>query len=119
MNVVVDTSIWIEFFAGATRAAGLSERLEAGEVLLHPWVLGEIALGHLGRKRDTVLRDLRSLPVAPVVKDEDVLTLIEQRTVYGRGIGWVDAQLVASARLSGADLWTNDGRLALAWRWLR
>ena len=109
---LVDTSVWVDFFRGRARAGRLAQHLEADEVLLHPWVLGELALGHLGTKRVAVLEDLRLLPVAPVVPDADVLAMIDGRRLAGRGIGWVDAQLLASAESVGAKLWTWDARLA-------
>lgn len=109
---LVDTSVWVDFFRGRARAGRLAHDLEADEVLLHPWVLGELALGHLGSKRAAILGDLRLLPVAPVVPDADVLAMIDVLRLAGRGIGWVDAHLLASARSAGAMLWTHDARLS-------
>jgi predicted nucleic acid-binding protein len=109
---LVDTSVWVDFFRGRVRAGRLAKHLEANEVLLHPWVLGELALGHLGTKRAEILGDLRLLPVAPVLPDAEVLAMIDGRRLAGRGIGWVDAQLLASAESAGARLWTWDTRLA-------
>ena len=107
--ILVDTSVWIEHL----RLAGaiLSELLGDGEVLVHPFVLGELALGSL-RQRDVFLSDLRDLPQAIVASDGEVLSLIDRRTLFGRGIGYVDAHLLAAARLTaGSKLWTHDRRL--------
>jgi predicted nucleic acid-binding protein len=107
--ILVDTSIWIEHLRSAS--AILTELLGDGQVLVHPFVLGELALGSL-RQRDVFLSDLRDLPQAIVASDEEVLSLIDQRTLFGRGIGYVDAHLLAAARLTaGSKLWTHDRRL--------
>jgi predicted nucleic acid-binding protein len=107
--ILVDTSVWIEHLrAGEERLTAL---LDAGEVLAHPFVIGELALGNL-RGRDAFLRDLGDLPQAAVVADEEVLGFIEDQALFGRGIGYVDAHLLAAARLTaGARLWTRDRNL--------
>ena len=107
--ILVDTSIWIEHLRSAS--AILTKLLVDGEVLGHPFVLGELALGNL-RQRDAFLSDLRELPQAIVAEDEEVLRLIDREALYGRGIGYVDAHLLAAARLTaGSKLWTRDWRL--------
>lgn len=110
--ILVDTSVWVEHFRGTASAVVLPELLDANTVLLHPWVLGELALGGLGPQRRSVLADLRRLPAAPGVADEEVLGLIFDRGLSGRGIGWVDAHLLASALVATSDFWTRDRRLA-------
>lgn len=117
--IVVDTSVWLDHFRGTPSAADLALHLEEGHVLVHPWVVGEIALGNLGRHRAEILGALQRLPVAPVVSHAETLELIERRAIAGRGVGWVDVQIIASARACGAELWTHDGKMALLWRWLR
>ncbi len=83
-------------------------------MLGHPFVIGEIALGHL-RQRKMLLEHLRNLPGAAVASDEEVYTLIDRRQLFGRGIGYVDAHLLAATMLtSGAKLWTRDKRLLSA-----
>jgi predicted nucleic acid-binding protein len=109
---LVDTSVWIDHFRGAPASRGLAELLEAGEVVIHPFVRGEIALGHLGRRRAQVLRDLTLLPCVALVPDDDVLHMVEARRLAGSGIGWVDAHLLASALHAGGVLWTHDDRLS-------
>jgi predicted nucleic acid-binding protein len=116
---LVDTSVWIDYWRDRTAAPELTELLVEGEVLLHPWVLGELALGNLGARRASILADLARVPASPVASDEEVLGLIDRFGVAASGLGWVDVQLVASAKLSGADLWTHDRRLAGAWRRVR
>ncbi len=109
MIVLVDTSVWVDLWRrGSPRLALL---LEHDRVVVHPYVLGELALGRLTRRAD-VLRDLQALQVPRVAEHAEVLALIERVPLWGRGIGWVDAQLLASVLLDGLRLWTLDRRLA-------
>jgi predicted nucleic acid-binding protein len=107
--ILVDTSVWVDHLQrGDERLISL---LDAGEVLGHPFVIGELALGNL-RNRDAVLSDLRDLPRVVLAEHEDVLELINRQALFGRGIGYVDAHLLAAARLTnGSRLWTLDRRL--------
>jgi len=107
--ILVDTSVWIDHLRRGTPA--LAAALEEGSVLMHPFVLGELACGNL-KNRDEVLRLLGDLPAAPSVTAPEVLHFIEARHLMGRGIGYVDVHLLASALLSGTALWTRDKRLA-------
>jgi len=110
--ILVDTSVWINHLRATDER--LSALLDAGEVLVHPFVIGELALGDL-QPRDAVLSDLRDLPQAVVAENEHVLDLIERSALFGRGIGYVDAHLVAAVRLTAdAKLWTYDQRLQSA-----
>ncbi len=113
---LVDTSVWVDFFRGIIRAGALGDLLETNEILLHPWVLDELVLGGLGSGREAVIADLRRLPAAPCVPDEEVLELVLGRQLSGRGIGWVDAHLLASGLVAGCRLWTFDRSLAAAAR---
>ena len=107
--ILVDTSVWVEHLRhGLPRLATL---LQEGEVMIHPWVIGELACGNL-RNRQQVLDLLQGLPMATVASDAEVLLLIGRDRLMGRGIGYVDAHLLASARLSHCRLWTQDRRLA-------
>lgn len=110
--ILLDTSIWIDHFrSGHPTVVRL---LESGQVLCHPWVVGELALGRLSRRAE-ILGLLSSLPHAPVATPREVLTLVEHHRLDGIGIGYVDAQLLAATRLEpGTRLWTNDQRLAAA-----
>ena len=107
--ILVDASVWIDHLrAGDERLTAL---LDAREVLGHSFVTGELALGNL-RRRDAVLSDLRDLPQATVASDDEVLQLIDRQALFGRGIGYVDAHLLAAVRLTAdTKLWTRDRRL--------
>ena len=108
--ILVDTSIWIDHLrVGDTL---LSALLERGDVVVHPWVTGELALGTLA-DRDEVLHLLGSQPQAVVADDDEIMRLIEVHRLAGTGIGYVDAQLLAATLLTpDARLWTRDRRLA-------
>lgn len=107
--ILVDTSVWVDHLRSGDRE--LAGRLEAGEVMAHPFVIGELALGNL-RQRELVLGALSELPAATVASDAEVLILIERQPLHGLGIGYVDAHLLASAMLTpDAALWTRDARL--------
>ena len=106
--ILVDTSVWVDHLrVGSERLIAL---LNGGEVLGHPFVMGELALGNL-RGRDVFLSALGALPQVVVASDDEVLHLIDRQTLLGRGIGYVDAHLLAAARLTGTRLWTRDRRL--------
>jgi predicted nucleic acid-binding protein len=110
--ILVDTSVWVDHLRrGDSVLAGL---LQSCQVLMHPFVIGELALG--GLRPDTqVLALLQALPEASVATDSEVLLLITTHNLSGRGIGYVDAHLLAATRLTlGASLWTCDKRLQTA-----
>jgi len=91
--------------------ATLAELLNHSQVLMHPFVLGELACGNL-RNRDKVLQLLGDLPQATVASEAEVLFFIERHTLMGRGIGYIDAHLLAAVTLSGpTQIWTRDKRL--------
>jgi predicted nucleic acid-binding protein len=107
--ILADTSVWIDHFRGGEK--GLSSLLNAGQVLAHPFVVGELACGNI-RDRAEVLRLLQRLPQAPVASQDEVLFFIESNELMGRGIGFVDAHLLAATALDdAAQLWTRDKRL--------
>ena len=103
---LVDTSIWINFLRN--REAQLRELLREGQVLMHPFVLGELLLGNVS---SAAVPTFRSLPQAPVASDREVQRLIEVRRLAGKGVGYVDVHLLASALMAGASLLTDDRRL--------
>jgi predicted nucleic acid-binding protein len=107
--ILVDTTVWVEHLRRGLPS--LATLLQEGEVLIHPWVIGELACGNL-RNRQQVLELLQGLPMATVASDAEALLLIEREQLMGRGIGYIDAHLLASARLSHCRLWTQDRRLA-------
>jgi predicted nucleic acid-binding protein len=115
--ILVDTSVWVNHLRAGEPA--LVHLLNHGLVLAHPWVTGELALGHLSQ-RQNILGLLTGLPSAEIATDAEVLGLIEAEQLYGLGIGYVDAQLLAATRLTAdARLWTADKRLAVVARRLR
>ena len=110
--ILVDTSVWIDHLKSSDLV--LADLLGTGRVLAHSFVTGELALGSL-RQRRTVLESLRDLPQVTVASDDEVMMLIEREQLYGLGIGFVDAHLLAAARLTpGTLLWTRDRRLRQA-----
>ena len=110
--ILVDTSVWIDHLRQGD--VELTRLLNTGQVLGHPFVTGELALGNL-QQRDTILSALDGLPQASVASDEEVMRFITQHALFGIGIGYIDAHLLAAARLSsGAMLWTRDKRLLAA-----
>jgi predicted nucleic acid-binding protein len=109
--ILVDTSVWIAHFREGSR--GLSGLLTDGLALVHPFIVGELACGSL-RNRSRILSDLGVLPFAVSATDGEVMRLLEARKLWGLGIGWIDAHLLASALLSTCPLWTLDRRLLRA-----
>lgn len=109
---LVDTSIWIDHLrSGDERLVRL---LNDGKVLAHPFVTGELALGNLGN-REAVLISLQNLPQSTVATETEVLRLIDEKHLFGLGIGYIDAHLLAAVLLTpGSVLWTRDKRLTSA-----
>ena len=106
--ILVDTSVWIDHFRHTEN--GLVRLLNFASVLTHPFVIGELALGHLknrGEKSDA----LRNLPQAIIATDGEVMHLIDSNSLHGKGIGYIDAHLLAAAKLSKATIWTRDKAL--------
>lgn len=107
--VLVDTSVWSDHLR--RHDAALASLLEAGDVLAHPFVTGEIACGVFPRRTET-LALLNRLPLAPLVGLAELLGFIDRHRLAGRGVGFVDIHLLASTLVAGAQLWTQDRRLA-------
>lgn len=108
MTVLVDRSIWIEHFRKGH--PHLTELLKEGMVLMHPFVLGELASGNL-KRRDEILEELAELPKAVEATHEETLHLMERRKLWACGIGWVETHLIASALLSNCRVLTINERL--------
>ena len=107
--ILVDTSVWIDHFRG--KESRLRDWLEQGIVLMHPFVLGELACGNL-KNRSSVLNMMSNLPSAVTARDKEVLGFIEKRSLYGRGLGYIDMHLLAAAALTGgASLCSLDTRV--------
>jgi predicted nucleic acid-binding protein len=110
--ILVDTSIWIDHLRASDEQ--LARLLETGQVLAHPFVIGELALGNL-RNRDAVLGALQDMPQAAVATEPEVLRFIGEKCLFGLGIGYIDAHLLAAVLLTpGSLLWTRDKRLLAA-----
>lgn len=107
--ILADTSIWVDHLRHGDPV--MVARLNAGRICIHPHIIGEISLGSL-RQRDILLSALRDLPPMVVANDGEVLAFIERQRLYSRGIGYIDAHLLAAVQLTpGVRLWTRDRRL--------
>ena len=106
--LLVDTSVWVNHLRKGD--PHLQQALLDDQILMHPFVLGEIACGSLHR-RSNILSDLGQLPQTVLADHSEVLAFLERHRLYGKGIGWIDAHLLASAALTRCRLWTVDSRL--------
>jgi hypothetical protein len=110
--ILVDTSVWIDHLRSGD--AALARLLNVGQVLVHPFIVGELALGNLAQ-RSAILSSLQDLPATRIATDAEVLGFIERHKLFGLGIGYVDAHLMAAVKLTpGTALWTRDKRLLAA-----
>lgn len=107
--ILVDSSVWVDDLRASD--AVLTELLDRGQILTHPCVVGEIALGSL-RQRAEIIRALSGLPKATLAEHDEVMAFIDRFSLFARGIGYIDVHLLASVRLTpDAVLWTRDRRL--------
>jgi predicted nucleic acid-binding protein len=107
--ILVDTSVWVNHLRAEDKT--LVRLLGDGRVLAHPFVIGEIALGNLRRRRQA-LDALSDLPQASMATDAEVLRFIDRYALFGRGVGYIDVHLLVAAQLvAGTALWTDDKRL--------
>ena len=106
--LLADTSIWIEHFRGGN--VGLAEALASSTILIHPYIVGELACGNL-HNRSRVLADLAALPRIERASTHEVLRFVETRRLWGKGLGWIDSHLLASALIASCQLWTLDKAL--------
>lgn len=106
--LLVDTSVWIDFLRKGDPL--LSDLLNESKVYTHPFVIGELRLGNIS-KREQFLKLIEDLPQCTKATDEEVTFLIEENKLFGRGIGYTDAHLLASSMVSNCPLWTLDKRL--------
>lgn len=109
--VLVDTSVWVSHFREGN--VELADLLNNGKVLCHPFIVGELACGNL-KDRAVILSYLELLPMSIVAEHEEVLSFIENNRLIGKGLGYVDVHLIASAVLTGVSVWTLDKKLAQA-----
>ena len=110
---LADTSVWVDHLRRGNQR--LAQSLLDGEVLCHPFVIGELSCGHL-TKRAEILSLLGTLPVLGVTHEDEVLRMVDNNRLYGRGLGWIDMHLLASAVLARSSIWTLDRALAAAAR---
>ena len=106
--VLVDTSIWIAHLGQGSRR--LEKLLMDAEVMCHPFVIGELASGNL-KNRNEIISLLQSLPMAPTIEFDEFLVFVDRNHLMGKGVGFVDVHLLASAKLAGVPLWTADKKL--------
>ncbi len=109
--ILADTSVWVDHFRNGN--APLAKQLSVSSILIHPFVVGELACGNL-KDRKYKFAYFALLRQAELATHEEVLRLIEDRKLWGLGIGWIDAHLLASAGLSACHLWTLDQKLVRA-----
>jgi len=109
--VIVDTSIWVTHLREGSRK--LEKLLMDGEVMCHPFIIGELACGNL-KNRNEIISLLQSLPMALTIDFDEFLFFIDRNHLMGKGIGFVDVHLLASAQLTEVPLWTSDKRLKSA-----
>jgi predicted nucleic acid-binding protein len=109
--VIVDTSIWVTHLRKSSRK--LEKLLMDGGVMCHPFIIGELACDNL-KNRDELISLLQSLPMAPTIEFDEFLFIIDRNDLMGKGVGFVDVHLLASAQLIGVRLWTADKRLKSA-----
>lgn len=111
--VLVDTSVWIRFLAGrAPYANALDDLLGRGEVSGHDLIYGELLMGDASGRR-ALLENFATMHRAPTVSHAEVVAFVRQRRLHGRGVGWIDAHLLASALVGRLGFWTADARLAV------
>ena len=109
--ILADTSIWIDYFRRSGLRTELRNLLNTRQVVIHPFVITELALGSLQNRRQT-LADLDRLPKIRVAALREVRRLIEARALYSKGIGLTDTHLIASCLMCPPTLlWTTDARL--------
>ena len=106
--MIVDTSIWVAHFKRSHPRLG--ELLDKTQVMCHDFIVGELACGNLNNRR-RILNLLEVLPRAPLLSQKEVLHFVEQHSLMGTGVGFIDVHLLASARLSNIPLWTLDKSL--------
>ena len=107
--ILADTSIWVEYFRSGSPE--MEKRLSRGQIVMHPFVVAEIALGSL-RDRRQKLQDMEALLGVKVAQLNEVRHMIEAHALYSRGIGLTDAHLIASCLMTpGTQLWTRDGAM--------
>ena len=106
--VLVDTSVWVSHLRNGD--VGLEKLLNDGEVVCHPFIVGELACGNL-KNRHEILIYLQSLPMTTLAEEGEVLKFIENHQLMGKGLGYIDVHLITAAVLTDVPLWTLDETL--------
>jgi len=109
--ILVDTSIWIDHFNESDEE--LVNLLNSGKVCIHPFIIGELSCGNISNRKE-ILTLLKALPQVHSVLDEEVFTLIENKKLYGTGLGFIDVHLLASALIDNVTIWTRNKTLKKA-----
>jgi predicted nucleic acid-binding protein len=113
VNTLIDTSVWIQHLQTPNKK--LSQLLAENQVLVHPFIVGEIFIGHI-RNREEVMTLLGYLPQIKTATELEVQELVQKHRLFGRGLGWIDCHLLASTLLQGSDLYSNDKALTKAFQ---
>ena len=109
--ILVDTSIWINHFNKSN--SGLIELLNSAQVCIHPFIIGELACGNISNRIE-ILSLLKSLPLVDTVLDDEIFTFIENKKLFGIGLGFIDVHLLASVLIHNVKIWTGDKSLSKA-----
>ena len=109
--ILVDTSVWIDFFRGKENAKTLSIFLDESRVVIHPWVFGELMMGDLGPRRQEVLSDLMELPQTQQYSISELKMFADRQKIFGKGLSLVDLHVLFSAVRENHQLWTHDRSL--------
>ena len=108
--ILIDTSVWVRFFKGSEEAKFAADKIRENSALLHPLVFGELLLGGISGKNESLLQALPSIPLPP---PEKIYRFIKDNALQGKGVGWVDAAILSSVREAGSLLATFDQTLRL------
>ncbi|MBI5899680.1 MAG: VapC toxin family PIN domain ribonuclease [Rhodocyclales bacterium] len=106
MKVLADTSVWVDYMRN--EQAPILSRLRLGDIVMHDYVIGEIVLGGVSASKLAMFRQMRRCHCA---SHEEVMHLIAERRLAGRGLGYVDSHLLAAALIDRLQLWTMDKAL--------
>ncbi len=109
--ILVDTNIWIDFFHGRSAVTHLSDLLLDQQVATHPWIIAELSLGNLGRKRKSIVADLNQLPIYLEIPTNEIIDFVDHKSLHAKGLSFIDIGLLMTAIVENAHLWSADKRL--------
>ena len=110
-KIIVDSSVWINFFKKHPDTKLLNSLLLEDWVILHDWIYLELSVGEYGKLRNQILSDLKLLPRLPSAEWEDLLAFIDKEKLFGKGLSFVDVELLFSSINKNCLLWTQDKTL--------